>query len=147
MTENSIPQELVDMLDSDAGKEHSREGRVLTSLTRILTRYDEITACRTVRGMQAIAWDNKVTKGFNITNVPLEFCLLSGEVAEAFDAWRKMDSSVDDELADVQIFLLGLAEMLGVDLQAAVEAKMKINERREYSKLSNGTPVKDGEDA
>lgn len=138
MTENSIPQELVDMLD---------EGRVLTSLARILARYDEITACRTLGGMQAIVWDNKVTKGFNITNVPLEFCLLSGEVAEAFDAWRKLGSNVGDELADVQIFLLGLAEMLGVDLQAAVEAKMKTNKGRSHRKLGNGTLVKDSDDA
>jgi len=35
------------------------------------------------------AWENKVAKGFNATDVTLEFCLLRGEIAEAFDAWRK----------------------------------------------------------
>jgi hypothetical protein len=35
---------------------------------------------------QKLAWENKLAKGFNTTEVPLEFCLLSGEVAEAFDA-------------------------------------------------------------
>ncbi len=31
----------------------------------------------------------QVAKGLNMTDVPLEFCLLQGEIAEAFDAWRK----------------------------------------------------------
>jgi hypothetical protein len=37
----------------------------------------------------ADTWENKVAKGFNATDVTLEFCLLRGEIAEAFDAWRK----------------------------------------------------------
>ncbi len=43
MSPEEIPQELVDMLDMAAGKQHSRSGPVLTTLARILTRYDEIT--------------------------------------------------------------------------------------------------------
>ena len=39
-----------------------------------------------IRSGQKLAWANKVAKGFNTTNVPLEFCLLQGEIAEAFDA-------------------------------------------------------------
>jgi hypothetical protein len=39
-----------------------------------------------IRTAQKLAWDNKIAKGFNTTEVPLEFCLLQGEVAEAFDA-------------------------------------------------------------
>ena len=42
-----------------------------------------------IRSAQKLVWENKVAKGFNTTDVPLEFCLLQGEVAEAFDAWRK----------------------------------------------------------
>lgn len=37
-----IPQELLDILDDRAGQEHSREGRVVTALAEILTRYDEM---------------------------------------------------------------------------------------------------------
>ena len=32
---------------------------------------------------------NKIDKGFNITDINKEFCLLYGEVAEAYDAFRK----------------------------------------------------------
>lgn len=91
---------------------------------------------------QKLAWQNKVAKGFNTNDVPLEFCLLSGEVAEAFDAWRKEDVELGEELADIAIFLLGLAEMVGVDLQGAVEAKLAANEARLYYRLPNGVPVK-----
>jgi hypothetical protein len=42
-----------------------------------------------IRSGQRLTWENKTAKGFNTTDVPLEFCLLQGEVAEAFDAWRK----------------------------------------------------------
>lgn len=58
-----------------------------------------------IRSAQKLAWENKLAKGFNTTDVPLEFCLLSGEVAEAFDAWRKGRAQVAEELADTAIFL------------------------------------------
>jgi hypothetical protein len=94
-----------------------------------------------IRGAQARAWANKVTKGFNVTDVPTEFCLLVEEVGEAFSAWRK-GRDHGGELADVAIFLLGLAEMTGVDLAAEVEAKLAVNEARAYARLPNGTLVK-----
>lgn len=98
----------------------------------------------TIREAQRRAWANKLAKGFNITDVPLEFGLLVEEVGEAFSAWRKGKSSLGAELADVAIFLCGLAEMTGVDLQAAVEAKLARNEARSYVPLANGTLVKTG---
>ena len=96
-----------------------------------------------IRLAQKLAWENKLAKGFNTTDVPLEFCLLSGELAEAFDAWHKDRQRVAEELADTAIFLLGLAEMVGADLQEAVEAKLAANEARVYRRLPNGVMVKD----
>ena len=46
--------------------------------------------------------ENKVPKGFSTTDVPLEFCLLQGEIAEAFGALRKGREVVGAELADVE---------------------------------------------
>lgn len=100
-----------------------------------------------IRSGQKLAWENKVAKGFNTTDVPLEFCLLQGEVAEAFDAWRKNRGSTGEELADVAIYLFSLAEMIGVDLQGEVEAKMLKNAGRTYTRLPNGVLVKDGAEA
>lgn len=91
--------------------------------------------------IQARAWANKLAKGFNTTDVPMEFGLLTEEVSEAFSAWRK-NRPVGPELADVAIFLVSLAEMLGVDLAAEVDRKMAVNAARAYVRMSNGTPVK-----
>lgn len=76
------------------------------------------------RAAQRSAWEEKVARGFNLTDVPLEFCLLQGEVAEAFDSWRKGRVEVGEELANAAICLLGLAAMTGVDLAEELEAKL-----------------------
>lgn len=95
-----------------------------------------------VRSAQKLVMENKHVKGFNTTDVPLEFCLLQGEIAEAFDAWRKDRPDVGEELADAAIYLFGLADMIGVDLQDEVEAKMIKNAGRSYRRLPNGVLVK-----
>jgi NTP pyrophosphatase (non-canonical NTP hydrolase) len=100
-----------------------------------------------IRTAQKLAWENKVAKGFNTTDVPLEFCLLQGEIAEAFDAWRKGREDVGEELADVAIYLLSLAEMTGIDLQDQFEAKMVKNAARVYQHLPNGVLTKRKGDA
>ena len=89
-----------------------------------------------------LAWENKVAKGFNTTDVPLEFCLLQGEIAEAFDAWHKGREDAGEELADVAIYLLSLAEMTGIDLQDQIDAKMTKNAARVYQRLPNGVLAK-----
>jgi len=84
------------------------------------------------RALQKRVYQNKVDHGFNVTNVPLEFTLTYGELAEAFQAWRKKKDSVGEELADVLIYLMGLSEILGVDLEKELLRKMEINEKRRY---------------
>jgi hypothetical protein len=84
------------------------------------------------------AWFNKTQRGFNLTDVPLEFCLLQGEVAEAFTAWREDTGGTASELADVLIYVAGLARMLHIDLDAAVAAKLMENAVRDYKPLPNG---------
>jgi NTP pyrophosphatase (non-canonical NTP hydrolase) len=90
-----------------------------------------------IRSSQELVWENKVGKGFNTTDIPLEFCLLQGEIAEAFEAWRQGRDDLGEELADVAIYLLGLAEMAGVNLQGEVEAKLAKNAARVYQRLPN----------
>ena len=88
-----------------------------------------------IRTIQKVVYQNKVNKGFNVTDVNKEFCLLYGEVAEAYEAWRKKKSDIGEELADVAIYLLGLSEILGVDLAAEIENKIEINKEREYKEI------------
>lgn len=85
-----------------------------------------------MREMQKEVYQNKLNKGFNVTDVNMEFCLLYGEVAEAYDAWRKKEQNVGEELADIAIYLMGLSEILGVDLESEIEKKSAINTDRVY---------------
>lgn len=85
-----------------------------------------------IRIAQQLAWKNKIDKGFNITDVPLDFCLLQGEIAEAFNAWRRDRDDFGEELADIALFLFSLAEMNGVDLQTAIADKITKNAGRRY---------------
>jgi NTP pyrophosphatase (non-canonical NTP hydrolase) len=100
-----------------------------------------------IRAAQKSAWENKLEKGFNTTDVPLEFCLLVAEVGEAIDAWRKDRQAVAEELADVAIFVFGLAEMTGTDLQDAVESKLAVNRARTYRQVGDGLHVQVAGDA
>lgn len=43
-----------------------------------------------MKQMQERIYQNILNKGFNTTNIEGKFCLLYGEVAEAFDAYKKM---------------------------------------------------------
>lgn len=85
-----------------------------------------------MKQLQKEIYQNKVDHGFNITDVPLEFCLLYEEVGEAFEAWKKKRDNVGEELADVAIYLMGLAEILGVDLEDEIRRKVEINRQRKY---------------
>lgn len=42
-----------------------------------------------LREMQKLVYENKLNKGFNVTNIEQEFCLLYGELGESFEAYIK----------------------------------------------------------
>lgn len=95
-----------------------------------------------IRSAQKLAWENKTAKGFNTTDVPLEFGLLTAEVGEAFTAWRKGLPDFGEELADVFLYLVALAEMNGVDLGDEVARKIEKNTRRTYERNEHGVPIR-----
>lgn len=86
--------------------------------------------------MQKAVHQNKIDKSFNITNIDKEFCLLYGETAEAYEAWRKQKPDLGEELADIAIYLLGLSEILDIDLQDEIIKKMQINQNRKYETIN-----------
>jgi len=85
---------------------------------------------------------NKKEKGFNTTNVALEFCRAHEELSEAFSKYNRDQVGVSEELADVAIFLLGMSEILGFDLEKELIRKIEINKKRVYKK----TKTSDGRD-
>lgn len=88
-----------------------------------------------LKEMQKEIWQNKVNKGFNTTNVEKEFCLLYGEVGEAFNAYNKKKNDLNEEIADIAIYLFGLSEMLGFDLEDEIVKKMRKNIKRVYKSV------------
>ena len=85
-----------------------------------------------LKKLQKEIYQNKVNKWFNITDINKEFCLTYGEVAEAYEAWRKKKDDLGEELADVAIYLLGLSEILNIDLEDEILKKVYKNSKREY---------------
>jgi NTP pyrophosphatase (non-canonical NTP hydrolase) len=94
-----------------------------------------------IRTAQQLIMDNKRHKGFNTSDVPLELCLLQGEITEFFHAWRRGQPDAAEELADVAIYVFGLASLVGVDLQAEITAKIEKNAKRRYERR-NGVPMR-----
>src|SRR5690349_20831139 len=96
-----------------------------------------------IRSAQKIAWNAKLAPGINTDDVSSGFDLLSGEVAKAFDTWVKGRREMAEELASIAIFLLRLAEMVGTDLQAVVEAKLAVSVRGGHGQSPDEVPVRD----
>ena len=89
----------------------------------------------------------KIERGFNLTDKVYECLLMGEEMGELFKAVRKGHAAghidpkshvggVAEELADVFIFLLSLANMHGIDLEQAFRDKEEINEKRKWNKNS-----------
>lgn len=91
---------------------------------------------------QKLAWDNKIAKGFNTTDVGLEFGLLTAEVGEAFTAWRKHLPDLGEELADIVLYAMALSQMTGINLDTEVERKIAKNRARVYARDAHGVPVR-----
>jgi len=96
-----------------------------------------------IRSAQKIAWATRLAKGIHTNDVSLGFGMLSGEVAKASDAWSKGRREMAEGLADIAIFLLGLAEMVGTDLQEVVATKLALSKPRVCGQPSNGVLLKD----
>ena len=88
-----------------------------------------------LKELQKDVYKNKIDKGFNVTDINKEFCLTYGELAEAYEAWRKNKDDLGEEIADVVIYLLGLSEILNIDLENEILKKINKNRHREYKTI------------
>ncbi|WP_125703908.1 MazG nucleotide pyrophosphohydrolase domain-containing protein [Lacticaseibacillus daqingensis] len=85
------------------------------------------------RALQQQILANKIKHRWNTTDVNFELLELYQEVGEAFKAHLHHDrANLAEELADVVIFALGIAEIEDLDLGAAVTAKVDTNAHRVY---------------
>lgn len=86
-----------------------------------------------LKALQKEVWRNKVEKGFD-TDLATEFCRAYEELAEAFSKHNKNQPGVAEEFADVMIFILGMCEQMGFDLEKELLRKIDINKKRKYIK-------------
>lgn len=89
-----------------------------------------------LKKIQKEVYQNKVNKGFNTSDVNKEFCYIYGEVAEAFEAYRKKKDDLGEELADITIYLLGLSEILNINLEEEILKKVNKNNHRKYQVIN-----------
>ncbi len=100
----------------------------------------------TLRDFQDYVVELKKERGFNTTDKFFECCLLAEETGELISAVRKnnkggsigtgsVPGDVADEMADVFIFLLSLANMHGIDLEQAFRQKEEKNKSRTWKRL------------
>ncbi len=87
-----------------------------------------------LKELQKEVMRNKVEKGFTTSDTALEFCRAYEELSEAFSKYNKGQDGVAEEFADVMIFILGMCESLGFDLEKELIRKIEINKHRKYKK-------------
>ena len=92
--------------------------------------------------LQKDVYQNKINHGFNVTDLNMEFCLAYGEMAEAYMAWLQKKDDLGEELADVTLYIMGISEILGIDLEQEIVHKIEKNAKRVY-KMVNGVLVKE----
>jgi len=88
-----------------------------------------------LKKFQKEVYQNKIDKGFNVTDIFLEFCYTQKELSEAFEAYNKKLPDLGEELADVMIYLLGMAEILDIDLEKEITKKHEKNKARKYTRV------------
>lgn len=99
-------------------------------LNRLLQFYEKGFSKR-----QILISFTKWMHSFNITDVDSDLACMVGEVSEVLQARAiQKDLDVVEELADVVIYCYGIAQMLGMDLDIAIDDKMAYNVQRNYQK-------------
>ncbi len=95
-----------------------------------------------LRSLQEYVWQINIDRGFVTESPSDKMVMLVEEVGELAKAIRKLagmkftdstkQTDIEEELADVQIVLLGLASMLKVDMLDVVRAKEQKNRGRTW---------------
>lgn len=96
-----------------------------------------------LKKLQAYVWQMNIERKFNTEDPSKKLVMLIEEVGELAKAVRKTiglkftdttkTTELKEELADVQIVLLGLASLLDIDMFDAVVEKEQKNRKRTWS--------------
>jgi NTP pyrophosphatase (non-canonical NTP hydrolase) len=111
----------------------------MESLEQIKTRLRDFAAARD--------WD----QFHSPKNLAMALIVEAAELVEHFQ-WLTEDQSqslppdklaeVEQEIADIQIYLIRLADKLGIDLEQAINAKIELNEKKYPAEKVRGSAAK-----
>ena len=103
------------------------------------------------RRLQAFADQRDWNQFHSPKNLAMALIVEAGELAEHFQ-WLTQEESfglpadkleeVGEELADIFVYLVRLADQLGIDLPAAVDRKIELNEKKYPADLVRGSAKK-----
>jgi len=78
-------------------------------------------------------YQNKLNRGFNVTDIGKEIVLLTEELGELSRAFRdKKKEKMIDAVGDIMIYCLGLCEMLGVSSEKIIQKIIEKNKTRTH---------------
>jgi len=96
-----------------------------------------------LKELQKKIYQNKVDRGFNITDIGKEIVLMTEELGELAKSFKKSDKktakeiSNKDEMADaigdLMVYCIGLCEMLGLNAEEVLEKIVENNKKRAHS--------------
>lgn len=87
-----------------------------------------------LKELQKEIYENKKSRGFNVSDVGKEVVLMVeelGELARAVKNQNKEDMT--DAVGDLMVYCLGMCEILGIDAQNLLEKIVENNKNREHT--------------
>ena len=96
-----------------------------------------------LKDLQKRIYQNKVDKGFNVTDVGKEIILMTEELGELARAYKKSDKKpaneisnreeIIDAIGDLMTYCLGMCEMMGIDSEEILEKIVEKNKTRTHN--------------
>ena len=93
--------------------------------------------------LQKDIYQNKINRGFNVTDVGKEIVLMVEELGELARVYKNSDKKpakeishkdeMVDAVGDLMIYCLGLCEMLGVNSEEVLEKIIENNKKRTHT--------------
>ena len=93
--------------------------------------------------LQRVVYENKVNRGFNVTDVGKEIVLMVEELGELAHAYKNSDKrpapeinlkdEMVDAVGDLMVYCLGLCEMLGVSSEVVLQTIVEHNKIRTHT--------------
>jgi len=93
--------------------------------------------------LQKDIYQNKINRGFNVTDVGKEIVLMVEELGELARAYKNSDKKpakeishkdeMVDAIGDLMVYCLGLCEMLGVNSEEVLEKIIENNKKRTHT--------------